>query len=643
MNAEQLPDPITQPAYGRSFRRWRPFLRSYGSLRTGLFFGVIALSSLVIYATFLSPHDSLWRRPTDWYGLPQRESLASNPKYHHSPSPSPTLPHTPDPPVPTETTSSWTPWSSDALTLEQLRDVVAPTRGFFTRDYSLGLGWNNMRYILDAALIQSQVLKRTLIIPSFVYARACEFELKVCASYSTMVNKNDAIGEEEWRDLPYEQQMGFRIPISVMIDLPRLRARHPVVTASEYLRLHGQDPESESSSGYWDRDSYISHPYVFESNKTKTPTQFVIENHWYDPQGTNRVDYIPQSMKNRGKWERHPGPEIGPTAGYWPDEEPTEISIHLTSLLPEDKSKSLISWDTAKTALNESQPLGLEVDLDNDKVVEQILNDNGWEVLHTFESVLGMEFAKSVVQPIKEVVPRSTIRGFKEDYYHVDADVVVLAGETHLGRKPGAMRFSEVSSRAKYADMVVHDMRFPPKVFALADALAARMQKINGGRLWMGAHMRRGDFVRAHWVMESTLADHVQRVKDRLNKGRELLTGLSNISAYPLEDTKPDMEQVTLPPPLPDDKFYVATDERDPEALKAISEGGAIFFSDLITIDDRRAFGWPLIITDVRAIVEQAVLMHSAYFYGHAMSSLAGVIMNLRGARGADPRTVLLD
>jgi hypothetical protein len=215
---------------------------------------------------------------------------------------------------------------------------------------------------------------------------------KVCASYSTMVNKNDAIGWQEWRNLPYEQQMGFRIPISVMIDLPRLRARHPVITASEYLRLHGQDPESESSSGYWDRDSYISHPYVFESNKTKTPTQFVIENHWYDPQGTNRVNYIPQSMKNRGKWERHPGPEIGPTAGYWPDEEPTEISIHLTSLLPEDKSKSLISWDTAKTALNESQPLGLGVDLDNDKVVEQILNDNGWEVLHTFESVCASSF-----------------------------------------------------------------------------------------------------------------------------------------------------------------------------------------------------------------------------------------------------------
>lgn len=47
-----------------------------------------------------------------------------------------------------------------------------------------------------------------------------------------------------------------------------------------------------------------------------------------------------------------------------------------------------------------------------------------------------MEYAKTVVHPIKEVAHRSTIRGFKDDYYHIDADVVILAGETHLYRKP---------------------------------------------------------------------------------------------------------------------------------------------------------------------------------------------------------------
>ena len=38
-----------------------------------------------------------------------------------------------------------------------------------------------------------------------------------------MVNKADAIGWDEWRELPYEQQMAFRIPISLVLDLPRLR------------------------------------------------------------------------------------------------------------------------------------------------------------------------------------------------------------------------------------------------------------------------------------------------------------------------------------------------------------------------------------------------------------------------------------
>jgi len=36
-----------------------------------------------------------------------------------------------------------------------------------------------MRYIIDAALRQAGLLNRTLVIPSFVYARACEYELYV--------------------------------------------------------------------------------------------------------------------------------------------------------------------------------------------------------------------------------------------------------------------------------------------------------------------------------------------------------------------------------------------------------------------------------------------------------------------------------
>ncbi len=208
----------------------------------------------------------------------------------------------------------------------------------------------------------------------------------VCADYVTMVNKGDAIGWEEWRGLPYEQQMGFRIPITLMFDLPRLRARHPIITASEYLRLHGQDPESESSSGFWLRDWYISSPNIFEPDKTKLPSQFIIENHWYDPSGTHRVDFIPEAMKIRGEWEPYPESEIDEheNAGFWPPEEPTDISDLLTSALPE--GRAILDWDVAKTLLRENT-IGLEMDLNDDGPVERVLNDNGWEVLHTFDNV----------------------------------------------------------------------------------------------------------------------------------------------------------------------------------------------------------------------------------------------------------------
>jgi len=261
---------------------------------------------------------------------------------------------------------------------------------------------------------------------------------EVCAEYAVMVNKNDAFGYDVWRELPMEQQMEFRFPISVVLDVARLRARGPVITASEYLRLHGQGPEAESTTGSWPRGSYHMYPNVFESNQTKKPSLFVIENQWYDPENTNRVDYIPQEMKRRGNWT---------------EDEQTEISKLLRESA--DQRSIVADWGPAKDVLK-SFGFGPDVDLDEDSVVENILNANGWEVLYTFShlwapslsfyvvsklilipllSNSGHEPDRTLISPIKQVSPRWMIRGFKDDYYDIDADVVLLAGETHLYRK----------------------------------------------------------------------------------------------------------------------------------------------------------------------------------------------------------------
>jgi hypothetical protein len=60
-------------------------------------------------------------------------------------------------------------------------------------------------------------------------------------------------------------------------------------------------------------------------------------------------------------------------------------------------------------------------------------------------------------------------------------------------------------------------------------------------------------------------------------------------------------------------RVLVATDERSLDSPKAIRDAGAVLMMDLRTMEDRRYFGWPLIITDVTALVEQAVLFHRYY------------------------------
>ncbi len=143
--------------------------------------------------------------------------------------------------------------------------------------------------------------------------------------------------------------------------------------------------------------------------------------------------------------------------------------------------------------------------------------------------------------------------------------------------------------------------------------------------------------------MEKSIEDHVKRVKNRLERGRSVLSDLGNVTTYDIEDVEPDMEQTAFPAPLPDDRFYVATDERDPDARRVISDAGGVLLTELLEMEDRREFGWPLMLTDVRALVDQLLLAHSAFFYGHKMSSYAGRIANMRAARGADYRTTLLD
>ncbi|EUC66783.1 O-FucT domain protein [Rhizoctonia solani AG-3 Rhs1AP] len=495
------------------------------------------------------------------------------------------------------------PW-----TIDQLREMVSHTKGYYGRDYSLGLGWNNVRYIFEASLLHARLLNRTLVLPSFVYARACEWDIQVCASFAPMVNRGDAIGWGEWRNLPIEKQMGWRIPMGVMLDMNHLRKTHSVVTVGEYLELNGMSPEIEWSNGAWHRENY--------QNGGKLSLH-EIPNNEYDPEPLVRVEMLPS---------------------YPPGKEDSYLSKMLFAVL--GNKRTVMDLEEAKGVLTG------RAEFSGDDQLEVVLQNNGWEVLHTFRGVGGIEMTKNVVAPLKQVAPRSRLRGMVEDYNNITTDVLILAGETHVNRKPGGVRFVHSKQHAMFASTVLHDMRPINSVRRLADKIYDRMEKIVEGRQWMGAHMRRGDFVDQHWVMENSIENHLGRIKQRLSNSRKVLHEIydsKQIQIYEVPNVEPEQEVFHRPPPREGDSFYLATDERSKDGLEYIRKNGGVLISDLLTLEDRQDFGWGIMITDVLAIIEQTVLSRSAYFYAHMMSSVAGGIVNMRAARGADRRTMLLD
>ena len=43
-----------------------------------------------------------------------------------------------------------------------------------------------VRYIIEASLMQAHLLNRTLVLPSFVYARSCEYDMQVTHASSKL-------------------------------------------------------------------------------------------------------------------------------------------------------------------------------------------------------------------------------------------------------------------------------------------------------------------------------------------------------------------------------------------------------------------------------------------------------------------------
>lgn len=110
--------------------------------------------------------------------------------------------------------------------------------------------------------------------------------------------------------------------------------------------------------------------------------------------------------------------------------------------------------------------------------------------------------SKGLALPSIDLVQRSRIRtltGQLGGAPYGTAAIVYLPGDLHDQRKPGGLRFTTAEARQGFVDTILHGIRPPRKFTALGQKLAQRMSDKVEGRRWMGAHMRRGDFLAIEW------------------------------------------------------------------------------------------------------------------------------------------------
>lgn len=189
-----------------------------------------------------------------------------------------------------------------------------------------------------------------------------------------MVNRGDATGMDEWRQLPIEKQMAWRIPVSVMFNLTHLRETHAVITVSDYLRLHNISADVETTNGSWDTDLYHRGVNIFSDSGVE-PSLYILKNGEYDF-GIVRVDQLPQSMRERGGWNTTHG-----QVGSWATTEETPLSKALHDAMT--SGASLLDWDTVLVVVEDNNNSN-ETESSLVSGITGTLEKNGWEVLYTY-------------------------------------------------------------------------------------------------------------------------------------------------------------------------------------------------------------------------------------------------------------------
>ncbi|GAA98257.1 hypothetical protein E5Q_04940 [Mixia osmundae IAM 14324] len=521
-----------------------------------------------------------------------------------------------------ETSQEWA--KPRPLSRQAIRQMVGPGAKFVIKDYPLQVGWNNIRYHIETVLGLAMLLNRTAIIPEAIWIQTCIADEETCSTLA-------AQHHEHRKGLPWggwnKDGTIWRVGIRHFLDLDRLRAHQPVITALEYYDLIGFGVKTLPPSGLLDTDRF--RPANATRNRRR-PTLREIKGPEFEHRPRVRVDRILAKLNHEDVDGLYPAltalnvsrmlsgvntlklddmireydlhdtmyynetAQINRTSTYRvniTEEEALEISGE--SSLAKNATRLINETELIEVVFNRTERMPANVTR-----LGYVLEDLGYTSLFTHNQSLVM--CKAVTEELIEIAPSDQLDDFVEDFGSASEDLLYFSGDIHDQRKPSGMRFSTEAARAAYMAIVLKAVRPTRTVLQVADNIADAMRDRLQGRVYLSAHMRRGDFVQIAWAQRQSYQDHLALVLDNLAVARADLT----LRFHPDDQ------------PGPNDPFYLATDERDPEALDYFRRNGAILQSDLITSHDRAILGPSQHFGDLVALVDQQVLARSAFFFG---------------------------
>ncbi|PLW04882.1 hypothetical protein PCANC_26139 [Puccinia coronata f. sp. avenae] len=517
--------------------------------------------------------------------------------------------------------------------------TTSNTQKFLVRDWSVYLGWNNFRYTIETGLLLAHLLNRTLVLPAFTYSRACEYDEQECTALTPILINGvpidvSTLSNRTWYPDPrhdtnvitpdtyLEYGKGWVLPVEKMLDIDHLISTWGhAIRLSDFHKLTNPDPTFHSIGTYdgtWNTNFNLLLSYKKLPNAMFTNFSITM------------VDKLPKPIKPLIDRKKATRPSASPlieqcesTLKVLEASVPQKRSITPSPTNTSDQDSTLPNWDPSE--IRGSYMVG-KVAASDHPLLESCFATDGFRSAYAY-GMLGW-WMKAPYEPIKTIKRLKNMKGWWDELHKFDEQILHIEGDLHNGFPPGQMVWTSLEGRQQFERLVRTAMVPPQRYHDFAARLEKKMRARCGGRSWVGAHMRRGDFRVQNWISDNITIQWTQ-ILSNTRAGANLLQSRPELLT-------PAHEQfgTSLEPPRVDDPIYIATNVRNETELAYMRKSNIVLLGDLLDESDRVELGFESKFRDTTSILEQCLMMRAGFAYGDAHSSVNGWILNRRVAYG---------